>query len=94
MLPGAEPQEPRRFARMPDGEAALLQLGDLADEGVQAALARPPRGPPCDECTGARAARQRTHLSRRLVAGCRRAAPGALTARVRPRLRVLCSDTG
>ena len=41
-----------RFARLPEGAVAGLQVCDLRDAGIQAALQLPPRAPPCDERTG------------------------------------------
>lgn len=48
----------RRFARLPEGPVALLQVGDLRDAGVAAALRMPPRAAPCDARTGEPAATQ------------------------------------
>ena len=42
----------RRFARLPEGPVALLQVGDLRDAGIAAALRLPPRAAPCDARTG------------------------------------------
>lgn len=46
----------RRFVRLPEGPVALLQVGDLQDETIAAALRLPPRAAPCDARTGEPAA--------------------------------------
>ena len=48
----------RRFARVPEGPVALLQVCDLRDAGIAAALRLPPRAAPCDARTGEPSASQ------------------------------------
>ncbi|KAK9835425.1 hypothetical protein WJX81_008652 [Elliptochloris bilobata] len=50
--PPPSPADAYRFACLPAEPVAQLQVGDLEDAGVQAALRLPPRAAPCDARTG------------------------------------------